>query len=56
MGLRSICLTHPRKGVTTIRPGDATARITAGISPYTIALLAIAVTLGVVAWRRKVSR
>jgi hypothetical protein len=44
------------RGVTTIRPGDATARITAGISPYTIALLAIAVTLGVVAWRRKVSR
>jgi hypothetical protein len=42
------------RGVTTIRPGDATARITAGISPYTIALLAIAVTL--VAWRRKVSR
>jgi hypothetical protein len=44
------------RGVTNIRPGDATARITAGISPYTIALLAIAVTLGVVAWRRKVSR
>jgi hypothetical protein len=44
------------RGVTTVRPGDATARITAGISPYTIALLAIAVTLGVVAWRRKVSR
>jgi hypothetical protein len=44
------------RGVTTIRPGDATARITAGISPYTIALLAIAVALGVVAWRRKVSR
>jgi hypothetical protein len=44
------------RGVTTIRPGDATARITAGISPYTIALLATAVTLGVVAWRRKVSR
>jgi len=44
------------RGVTTIRPGDATARITAGISPYTIALLAIVATLGVVAWRRKVSR
>jgi hypothetical protein len=44
------------RGITTIRPGETTARITAGISPYTIALLAIAVTLGVVAWRRKVSR
>jgi hypothetical protein len=44
------------RGVTTIRPGDATARITAGISPYTIALLVTVAVLGVMAWRRKVSR
>jgi hypothetical protein len=44
------------RGVTTIRPGEATVRITAGISPYTIALLVTVAVLGVVAWRRRVSR
>jgi hypothetical protein len=41
-------------GATTIKPNETAAKVAAGVSPYTIALLAIAVTL--VAWRRKVSR
>jgi hypothetical protein len=45
------------RGVTTIRPGDATARITAGISPYTLVIIAISTltvsAIGVAKWRKR---
>jgi hypothetical protein len=43
-------------GLTTIRPGETAVRITAGVSPYTIALLAAVAAAGVVVWRRGASR
>jgi hypothetical protein len=43
-------------GSTIIRPNETAVRVTAGVSPYTIALLATVVVLGVIAWRRRVSQ
>jgi hypothetical protein len=44
------------KGAATIKPGEATARITAGVSPYTLAIIATAAITGIVVWRRKMSK
>jgi hypothetical protein len=44
------------KGAVTIKPGEATARITAGLSPYTLAIIATAAITGIVVWRRKMSK
>ncbi len=45
---------HPLgSGVVTIRPGERTAIITAGISPYTLAILAIAAAAGTMLWRKR---
>ena len=44
------------RGKVTIRPGETATRITAGFSPYTLALLAALAAAGVVAWRRRRSR
>jgi hypothetical protein len=44
------------KGAVTIKPGEATARITAGVSPYTLAIIATAAITGIVVWRRKMSK
>jgi hypothetical protein len=43
-------------GAATIRPNETAVRVTAGVSPYTIALLAAVAVLGAVAWRRRVSQ
>jgi hypothetical protein len=43
------------KGETTIRPNETAVRVTAGVSPYTITLLATVAVLGVMVWRRRVS-
>jgi hypothetical protein len=43
-------------GTTTIKPNETAVRVTAGVSPYTIALLATVAVLGAVVWRRKVLR
>jgi hypothetical protein len=44
------------KGETTIRPNETAVRVTAGVSPYTITLLAAVAVLGAVAWRRRASQ
>jgi hypothetical protein len=43
-------------GATTIKPNETAAKVAAGVSPYTIALLATVAVLGAVAWRRRVLR
>jgi hypothetical protein len=43
-------------GSATIRPNETATRVTAGVSPYTMALLATVAVLGVIAWRRRVSQ
>jgi hypothetical protein len=43
-------------GAATIRPNETAVRVTAGVSPYTIALLAAVAVLGAVAWRRRASQ
>jgi hypothetical protein len=44
------------KGAATIKPGVATARITAGVSPYTLSIIATAAITGIMVWRRKMSK
>ena len=44
------------RGQATITPGETTARVTAGVSPYTMTLLAALAAAGVVAWRGRLSR
>jgi MYXO-CTERM domain-containing protein len=43
-------------GAATIRPNETAVRVTSGVSPYTIALLAAVAVLGAVAWRRRMSQ
>jgi hypothetical protein len=43
-------------GATTIKPNETAVRVAAGVSPYTIALLATVAVLGAVIWRRRVLR
>jgi hypothetical protein len=43
-------------GAATIKPNETATRVTAGVSPYTMALLATVAVLGVIAWRRRVSQ
>jgi hypothetical protein len=43
-------------GAATIRPNETAVRVTSGVSPYTIALLAAVAVLGAVTWRRRMSQ
>jgi hypothetical protein len=44
------------KGEATIKPNETATRVTAGVSPYTIALLATVAVLGAAVWRRRMLR
>jgi hypothetical protein len=52
-----VTASHPLgSGTTTIKPNETAVRVAAGVSPYTIALLATVAVLGAVVWRRRVLR
>jgi hypothetical protein len=52
-----VTASHPiGSGTTTVKPDETAVRVAAGVSPYTIALLATVVVLGAMAWRRRVLR
>jgi hypothetical protein len=52
-----VTASHPiGSGTTTIKPNETAVRVAAGVSPYTIALLATVTVLGAMAWRRRVLR
>jgi hypothetical protein len=52
-----VTASHPLgSGTTTIKPNETAVMVAAGVSPYTVALLATVVVLGAVVWRRRVLR